>query len=75
MASAHLIARICICLPYVVSRLNWTHVLEQYLARFVVRNEDQKDKACYIGIGLGALIVYTILYSIVHIDGRIYVIT
>ena len=60
MASAYLIARVCTCLPYVVSSLNWIHILKQYLARFVVKNEDQKDKACYDGIGLGAQIVDTI---------------
>ena len=33
------------------------------------------DKACYDGIGLGAQILDTIPDSIVHKDGRIYVIT
>lgn len=72
---AYLIARVCTCLTYVVTSLNWTLVLEQYLARFVVKNEDQKDKTCYHGIlfrsarapltpALGAQIVDTILGSI-----------
>lgn len=61
---AYLIARVCTCLTYVVTSLNWTLVLEQYFARFVVKNEDQKDKTCYHGIGLGAQIVDTILGSI-----------
>jgi hypothetical protein len=40
-----------ICVPYVVTSLNWTHMFELDMERFIILNGRQED-ACYNDIGL-----------------------
>jgi hypothetical protein len=62
-----------ICVPYVVTSLNWTHMFELDMERFIILNGRQED-ACYI-LGYVLKLCSIILGSVGEAFAKVYVIT